>query len=110
EELLPTGKQFLQLVTRRPVGGQRVGVGPVLGQPLLELGNGLLPGGDLGFDLLELAGSGRLRGRGFWSGPRPRRLQGRRGGRSKLVSPADVVGPAAVMGADCPVFNREGPV
>src|SRR5262249_39034925 len=60
EELLPAGKERLQLVTRGPMCRQCVGVGPVLGQPLLEVGNRLLPRGDLGFELLELAGLARL--------------------------------------------------
>jgi hypothetical protein len=86
----------------------RVGVRPVVGQALLELGDGLFAGGDLGFETLELGRPGGLRPDGFPLRLRRGRLRLRRFG--ELVAPADVVGPAAVVGPDRPVLDRQGAV
>src|SRR2546421_1894254 len=63
EELLPTRQQRLQLVAGGAMGGNRVRVGPVLGEAFFELRHRVLASGDLGLDPLELAWPGLLRSR-----------------------------------------------
>src|SRR5438132_683862 len=109
ERALPPLEQRLELVAGPAVGGQRLDVAPVLGEPALQLGDGRFPLCDLVLDPVELGRPRRLRLR-----PRRRRrlllprLRLRWSRRlAELVPSADVVGPAAVVRDDPSILDRK---
>ena len=88
--------------------GEDFGVTPVFGQPALEVGDLELALLDRGLDQLELAAAGRLRllgSRLFLALLRLRR-------RRSVLAGADagVVGPAAGVGAEASVLDRDDPL
>ena len=90
------------------MGGEGVGIGPVVGKPLLELGDRALALRDLGLEAVELVRTRLFRHLRLERLRRGFRRRGRRG--CELVAAADVVGPAAVVGADRPFLDRECPL
>src|SRR5439155_27103155 len=110
EQRLPPLEQRLQLVARTAVGGERLDVAPVLGEPPLELRNVAFASRDLRLEALQFR---RALCR------RPRRslrrllslLRFRRFCKSApLVANADVVGPAAAVGDERSFMDRDRPL
>ena len=105
EEPFPALEQALELVARMSVSRQHLDIVPVFRQMPLELGHGRFMLGDLCLDSLELRGSVCRDGLLARLCPLALRRRGRGRSLARFTLP-DIFGPAAVVGVEPAVFDR----